>query len=63
MSLSFWHSVATVLAMVAFFGVCWWAYAPANRKRFEADGDIAIQTDILSPKPEASDTQSREKRQ
>lgn len=59
MNLSFWHSVATVLAMVAFFGVCWWAYAPANRKRFEADGDIAIQTDIL--KPDAADTKSREK--
>jgi cytochrome c oxidase cbb3-type subunit 4 len=63
MSLSFWHSVATVIAMVAFFGVCWWAYSPANRKRFEDDADIAIQTDIVSPKPEASDTESREKRQ
>jgi cytochrome c oxidase cbb3-type subunit 4 len=63
MSLSFWHSVATILAMIAFFGVCWWAYSPANRKRFDDDADIAISTDPLRPKPEVSDTDSREKRQ
>jgi cytochrome c oxidase cbb3-type subunit 4 len=48
MSLSFWHSVATILAMIAFFGVCWWAYSPANRKRFDDDAKIAIITDPLN---------------
>lgn len=32
------HSIATVAAMAAFGGICWWAWRPANRQRFEEDG-------------------------
>ncbi len=43
------HSIATVAAFIAFIGICWWAYRPANRDRFEADGRLPIETDpILS---------------
>ncbi|MDQ8037786.1 MAG: cbb3-type cytochrome c oxidase subunit 3 [Pedobacter sp.] len=43
------HSIATVAAFLAFIGICWWAYRPANRERFEADGRLPIDTDpILS---------------
>lgn len=31
------HSIATVAAMAAFGGICWWAWRPANRQRFEED--------------------------
>ncbi|MEC7121088.1 MAG: cbb3-type cytochrome c oxidase subunit 3 [Pseudomonadota bacterium] len=55
--------IATVLAFVAFIGVCWWAYSPANRKRFEQDADIAIQTDPLNKQSNPSDIESREKPQ
>ncbi|HEX6590513.1 MAG TPA: cbb3-type cytochrome c oxidase subunit 3 [Moraxellaceae bacterium] len=50
MSYGLMHSIATVAAMLAFFGVCWWAYRPANRARFEDIGRTALETDpILSP--------------
>lgn len=55
--------VATVAAFIAFIAVCWWAYAPTNRKRFEQDADIAIQTDPLNPKADPSVIESREKPQ
>jgi cytochrome c oxidase cbb3-type subunit 4 len=55
------QALATVAAFAAFIGVCWWAYSPANRKRFEQDADIAIQTDPLNPKANPSDIESREK--
>lgn len=45
------HSIATVAAFLAFIGVVWWAYRPANRARFEDIGRSALDTDpILSPK-------------
>lgn len=43
------HSIATVAAFAAFIAICWWAYRPANRDRFEADGRLPLDTDpILS---------------
>ncbi len=29
------QSIATVLVAVAFAGVCWWAFHPRRRERFE----------------------------
>jgi cytochrome c oxidase cbb3-type subunit IV len=42
------HSIATVAAMIAFGGICWWAYTPGNRDRFEKDGHLPLETDPLS---------------
>lgn len=41
------HGIATILAMIAFLSICWWAFKPSNRKRFEADGQLAIDTDPI----------------
>ncbi len=50
MDYSVLHSIATLFAFIAFISICWWAYRPANRKRFEADGRMIIDTDpILNP--------------
>lgn len=50
MSYGLMHSIATVAAVLAFAGVCWWAYRPANRNRFEDIGRAALDSDpILSP--------------
>ncbi len=29
------RSLSTVLMAVAFFAICWWAFAPKRRKRFD----------------------------
>ena len=29
------RSLATVLVAVAFVAVCWWAFSPSRRKRFD----------------------------
>lgn len=31
------QGIFTVIAMLAFLGVVWWAYRSANRRRFEED--------------------------
>ncbi len=49
------HGIITLVAMIAFLSVCWWAYRPANKARFEADARVVIDTDpILGPKSGAS---------
>jgi cytochrome c oxidase cbb3-type subunit 4 len=27
----------TILTLLAFLGICWWAYRPSSRRRFEQD--------------------------
>ncbi len=47
MNYSLMHSIATVAAFTAFIGICWWAYRPGNRERFEADGRLVLDTDPI----------------
>ena len=35
MDLNFLRSLSPVFVMIAFAGVCWWAYSPRNRKYFD----------------------------
>lgn len=41
------HSIATVSALVAFLTICWWAWRPANRQRFEQDGMMPLINDPI----------------
>ncbi|STZ56109.1 Cbb3-type cytochrome oxidase, subunit 3 [Moraxella lacunata] len=41
------HSIATVVAFIAFIGVAWWAYSPKNKKRFEEDAQLALDDNQL----------------
>ena len=36
------RGLITVLTLAAFLGICWWAYRPANRKRFEKDAMLVF---------------------
>ena len=40
--LGFARGVITLLTLIAFLGICWWAYRPGNRSRFEQDGLLAF---------------------
>ena len=35
-----WGAISTVLAAIAFVGICWWAFAPRRRKRFDDDANL-----------------------
>ena len=37
MSLGAMKTIGLLLAMLGFALICWWAYAPSNRKRFDED--------------------------
>lgn len=34
------RALATVLVAIAFVGVCWWAFSPKRKKRFEEDAQL-----------------------
>lgn len=44
------HGIATILAMVAFLTICWWAFSPRNRKRFEHNAQSIIDSDPVHGK-------------
>lgn len=37
--------IGTLLAMTAFAGVCWWAFSPHNRTRFDEAANFPIDED------------------
>lgn len=52
------RGLATVFVMIAFFGVCWWAYGPKRKSQFEeaaqlpfadeAESELAAKRDLAS---------------
>jgi cytochrome c oxidase cbb3-type subunit 4 len=35
--------MATLIAFVTFLGICWWAYAPSRKSRFDADARLPLE--------------------
>jgi len=34
------RGLSTVLVMVAFLGICWWAFSPSRKKKFDDAADL-----------------------
>lgn len=47
-------AISTVLVTIAFFGVCFWAFSPKLKKRFEEDANLpfADELETRQGKPE-----------
>lgn len=43
-------AISTVLVTIAFFGVCFWAFSPKLKKRFEEDANLPFADDDLISK-------------
>jgi cytochrome c oxidase cbb3-type subunit 4 len=39
-------AISTVLVTIAFFGVCFWAFSPKLKQRFEEDAKLPFADDI-----------------
>lgn len=40
--LAIYAEVAMVLFFIAFLGIVWWVFRPANRKRFKVDASMPL---------------------
>jgi cytochrome c oxidase cbb3-type subunit 4 len=48
MDMGLLRGAITLLTLAAFIGICWWAYRPGNRDRFEQDGLMAFEDAEIS---------------
>ncbi len=46
-------AISTVLVTIAFFGVCFWAFSPSLKKRFEEDANLPFADDEKEAKKTA----------
>ena len=42
------RGVIAVVTLLTFLGICWWAYRPSNRRRFEEDAWMAFDDEELA---------------
>ena len=44
------RGVITVVTMLTFLGICWWAYRGRNRSRFEEDALLPFMDEAAAPR-------------
>ena len=53
-------AISTVLVMIAFFSVCWWAFSPRRKKRFEEDANLPFADEAKSAEHEQKERHARD---
>jgi cytochrome c oxidase cbb3-type subunit 4 len=56
---STWHLVWTLLLMVAFVGIVYWAWSSRRRKDFEEAANLPLEDEKRGPKGTAGNGESR----
>ncbi|MGH1439693.1 MAG: cbb3-type cytochrome oxidase subunit 3 [Cellvibrionaceae bacterium] len=55
------HSLSTVLVFIAFIGVCWWAFAPRRKERFNEAANLPFADEDSHERTQNShDTESKQ---
>lgn len=56
------RSLSPVLVLLAFIGICWWAYSPRRRGRFEEAARLpfADEPDAQNSTPKSNPAQTRQ---
>ena len=44
------RGVITLVTMLSFLGICWWAYRARNRSRFEEDARLPFMDEAAAPR-------------
>lgn len=47
------RGLAAVFVLIAFSGICWWAFSPKQRERFNEAANLPFAEDQASGKPSA----------
>ncbi len=59
MEMGWARGVIAVLTLVVFLGICWWAYRPGNKERFEEDAMMPFADDDTSARDEGDEGANR----
>lgn len=62
------RGLSTILVMLAFIGVCWWAFAPKRRKKFDEAAQLPFADEAQNKKsvkqpPESKNPAERDPQQ
>ena len=53
------RGLSTIFVMIVFVGVCWWAFAPSRKKRFQDAANLPFAEDVDAqnkrPHPQADE--------
>ena len=58
------RSISPILVLLAFIGICWWAFSPRRRKQFEDAANIPFADDkkpAEDEKPSSKSEQEQDK--
>jgi cytochrome c oxidase cbb3-type subunit 4 len=55
------RGVITVVTLAVFLGICWWAYRPSSRQRFEDDALLPFEDESEGSGRERSLSEADEK--
>lgn len=53
-------AISTVLVTLAFFGICFWAFSPKLKKRFEEDAKLPFADEAIEIKPTEKPTEDKQ---
>ncbi|HEY7884175.1 MAG TPA: cbb3-type cytochrome c oxidase subunit 3 [Cellvibrionaceae bacterium] len=53
-------AISTVLVAVAFAGICWWAFSPRRKKRFDDAAKLPFADETEAEKSQTTDAEKSE---
>ncbi|WP_105104464.1 cbb3-type cytochrome oxidase subunit 3 [Microbulbifer pacificus] len=59
MDINILRQIGVVLGAVAFLAICWWAFSPKRKKRFEEDAKLPFADEQESTEKGAHESESR----
>lgn len=59
MDINTWRGISTILVAIVFIGICWWAFSPKRKKKFEEAANLPFADEQPQKK---SDEQSGQKK-
>lgn len=59
MDINILRQIGVVLGALAFLGICWWAFSPKRKKRFEEDAKLPFADEPESNEEDARKGESR----
>ena len=60
MNLGTLHGISTIFAMIAFIGICWWAFSPKRKKKFDEAANLPFADEPQNKEQQKSDLREKD---
>lgn len=59
MDINTWRGISTILVAIVFFAICWWAFSPKRKKKFEEAANLPFADEPPDKKSEQNAEQNK----